>query len=289
MSHDPHSHHDPENSVELPTPTMWPILTAFAITLIFAGVVTDYYVSLIGFVITVIGGIGWFCDVFPHPKHEAVPFVPVEKRVKDVCRKGRTVSHLHPGEDGHREHIVVGAVHPYSAGVVGGLLGGIAMALVACVWGLISVGSIWFPVNLLAAGGLPELSLAALSNTPEGMATLTSFHFVGLIVALVIHITCAAMVGLLYTVLLPMLPAKLEWLWGGIVTPLIWTALIWATLRYVNPGLNAYIHWPAFIVSQIAFGLVCGYYVYRSANIAVQQSWPVSARLGVEAQHKNKE
>jgi hypothetical protein len=288
MSHDPHSHHDPENSVELPTPTMWPIITAFGITLMFAGIVTDYYVSLVGFILTVAGAIGWFTDVFPHPKHEPVPFVPVEKRVKEVCREGRTVSHLHPGEDGHREHVVVGAVHPYSAGIVGGLLGGIAMAVVASVWGLISTGSIWFAANLLAASGLPELSHAALAGE-AGMPTLTSFHFVGLIVALVIHVTTAAMVGLLYTVMLPMLPSKPEWLWGGLITPLIWTACIWASLRYVNPGLNEHINWLAFIVSQVAFGLVCGFYVYRSANVAVQQSWPISARLGVEAQHKNKE
>lgn len=287
MSPDPHSH-ESTDSVELPTPTMWPIITAFGLTLVFAGIVTDYYVSLVGFICALIGGIGWFTEVFPHPKHEAVAFVPVEKRVTEICREGRTVSLLHAGEDGHREHIVIGAVHPYSAGIVGGLLGGVAMAVVACVWGLISVGSIWFPVNLLAAAGLPELSSAAMAGE-AGMKMLTSFHFVGLIVALVIHVTSAAMVGLLYTVLLPMLPAKNEWLWGGIITPLIWTSALWATLRYVNPGLNAHINWIAFVASQIAFGLVCGFYVYRSANIAVQKSWPLAHRLGVEAQHRNSE
>jgi hypothetical protein len=265
---------------------MWPIITAFGLTLVFTGIVTDYYVSLFGFLVGLAGTIGWFTDVFPHPKHESVPYVPVEKRVKPICREGRTVSHLHPGEGGHREHVVMGPVHPYSAGVVGGLLGGIAMAALACAWGLLAKGSIWFPVNLLAASALPELSSAATEGD-AGMKLLTGFHFLGLVVALVIHVTCAALVGLLYTVLLPMLPAKKEWIWGGIVTPLIWTGLIAASLRFVNPALNANINWPIFILSQVAFGLICGFYVYRSANIAAQRAWPISARLGVEAQHKN--
>lgn len=287
MSHDPH--HQSDDSVELPTPTMWPIIAAFGLTLVFAGIVTDYYVSLFGFIIGLAGTIGWFTDVFPHPKHETVQFAPVERRVKPVCREGRTVSHLHPGEGGHREHIVMGPVHPYSAGVVGGLLGGIAMAVVACVWGLLSKGgTIWFPVNLLAAAGLPELSMAATPDAGEaGLKVLSSFHFIGLIVALVIHVTCSALVGLLYTVMLPMLAGKKEWLWGGIITPLIWTGLIAASLKFVNPALNHYINWPVFILSQIAFGLICGFYVFRSANIAGQRAWPMSARLGVEAQHKN--
>lgn len=280
MSHDPHSHSS-DDSVELPTPTAWPIITAFGLTLVFAGIVTDYYVSLIGFICGLAGTIGWFLDVFPHPKHEAVPFVPAEKRVKEICREGRTVSHLHPGEEGHREHVVIGAVHPYSAGIMGGLLGGVAMAIVACLYGILFMHGPWAPINLLAAAGVPSLSHA-------DAATLQSFSLIGLIVAIVIHVTCSAMVGLLYTVLLPMVPAKREWMWGGFITPLIWTGMIWASLRFINPALNAHINWPAFIVSQVAFGIVCGFYVYRSANIAVQKAWPISRRLGVEAQHKNK-
>jgi hypothetical protein len=275
---DPHAHND---AVDLPTPTAWPIITAFGLTLIFFGLVTNLFVSLIGFICALVGAIGWFTDVFPHPKHETVPYVPKDERPKAICREGREVTHLNPGEDGHREHIVFGAVHPYSAGVMGGLAGAVAMAIVACAWGLIFQDSIWLPINLLAAVGDPGLANAS-------MEVMKQFSFIGLIVATIVHLTTSIMVGLLYTVLLPMLPAKLEWLWGGIITPIIWFALIWSTIRFISPTFADHVHWIAFFVSQIVFGVVCGFIVYRSTNVATQQTWSVSRRLGVEAQRPNK-
>ncbi len=276
MSSDPH--HQSDNAVELPTPTAWPVISAFGITLLVAGLVTDPIVSFVGFLCGLAGAVGWFNDVFPHPKHEPFPIRPHDEWPKDVCRVGRTVTHLHVGEDHHREQLPT-AVHPYTAGFVGGLLGGTVMALVACAWGLLINGSVWYPINLLAAAGLPELSNASVE-------VLKSFSLAGLVVAIITHVTTSIMVGLLYTVLLPMLPAKRELFFGGIITPLIWTGLIWATLRFINPTLNARFEWLPFVISQIAFGLVCGYYVYRSTKVSTQQSWSVAARLGVEAQHR---
>jgi len=34
-----------------------------------------------------------------------------------------------------------------SAGVKGGLAGGVAMAVLACTYGLLKMGSIWYPIN----------------------------------------------------------------------------------------------------------------------------------------------
>ncbi len=152
------------------------------------------------------------------------------------------------------------------------------MAFVACLWGVVVDHSIWYPINLLAAAGPPEMSTAS-------EAVLKSFSLAGLIVAIVTHVTTSIMVGLLYTIILPMLPAKREWLFGGIITPLIWTGLIWASLRFINPMLNERIEWIPFVLSQVAFGMVCGYYVFHSIKVTTQQGWSVAARLGVEAQH----
>ena len=44
--------------------------------------------------------------------------------------------------------------------------------------------------------------------------------------------------GLLYAVILPMLPGR-HMLWGGLVAPLMWTGLLWAVLGIINPTLNA--------------------------------------------------
>ena len=41
--------------------------------------------------------------------------------------------------------------YPISAGIKGGIVGGIAMAVLACTYGLLHAGSIWYPINLLAA------------------------------------------------------------------------------------------------------------------------------------------
>ena len=48
-------------------------------------------------------------------------------------------------------------VHPYWTGLYGGMAGAVAMAVVAMLFGLIAQGSIWYPINLLAAGILPSL------------------------------------------------------------------------------------------------------------------------------------
>ena len=60
-------------------------------------------------------------------------------------------------------------------------------------------------------------------------------------------------------------------LFGGIVVPVLWTGLIWASLRIVNPILNARIDWPWFVASQLAFGIAAGLVVSRREKIATQQ------------------
>jgi len=259
--------------VELPAPTAWPIIAAFGLALVFTGVVTSLIISLVGFLVALFGAVGWFADVFPHPRHEAVE-VDAEGPAPIIPRPGR-VQHLKVGQAGHRVRVPV-EIHPYSAGVLGGLAGAVVMALLACLWGIFKYGSVWYPINVLASVGVPELAVA----TPEA---LRNFSMAGLIVGSISHITISILVGMLYTVLLPMLPAKFEWFWGGIVTPLIWSALIIASAGIIDPNLAAEIDWPWFIVCQVAFGMVGGFVVFKSAKIETMQSWPLAEKMGVEA------
>lgn len=271
MEEEPHQ-------IELPAPTSWPIISAFGLVLVFAGLVTSPVVSLVGLLTGLAGAVGWFRDVFPHPKHEFVELVPEAERASAIKRSQRKVEHMAFGEGGHRLRLPI-AVHPYLSGVKGGLAGGAVMAVMACLWGALRYDSIWYPVNLLAAAGVPSLALA-------GAETLREFSALGLLVGTVTHLSVSILIGLLYVVILPMLPARFEWFWGGIMTPIMWTAIVAASLRLVNPLLAQHVDWPWFIICQIAFGMVGGYVVFKSEKVETIQSLPLAAKLGVEAQHK---
>jgi hypothetical protein len=67
-----------------------------------------------------------------------------------------------------------------TAGIKGGIAGGVAMSIPAMLYGLIKYHSIWYAINLLAAGGF--VSWAGESN-----AFLAEFHLRGFLAALAIH------------------------------------------------------------------------------------------------------
>ena len=261
--------------IEVPAPTFWPFVTAFGLALLLAGLVTSLAVSVVGFVVVLRGAIGWFRDVLPMPKEELVQIRLVPTPEPIAPRPTRRVDHLQPGAEGHRVYIPI-KVHPYSAGLLGGIVGGVGMAIIACLYGLIAHGSLWYPVNLLAAAALPSLADA-------GPAELKAFHMAGFIVALISHGIISLLVGLLYAAILPMMPSRFTAFWGSFLAPVLWTALIASTLRLINPALNARIAWGWFIASQVAFGLITGYVVAHSKMVETAQSWPLAARAGVEA------
>src|SRR5262249_39264272 len=151
-------------------------------------------------------------------------------------------------------------IHPYSAGIKGGIVGGVVMAIVACTYGLAAYHSVWYPINLLAAAALPSMAHADLAH-------LQAFDLTAFIVALMSHAAISIFVGLLFAVLLPMLPSRRAAFWGSLAAPLIWSTLVWSTLRFVNPALDARIDWRWFIASQVVFGLAAGYIVHHSKTV----------------------
>ena len=263
----------PEN-LALPAPTAWPFVTAFGLTLLAAGLVTQAVISVVGLILAVRGAVGWFRDVLPVEQHELVRLRPLGQRARAIAPAPRAVAQLTPGVAGHRVRIPV-EIHPYSSGIKGGILGGVAMAIVACLYGVVAYRSIWYPINLLAAAAVPSLARADL-------AQLTAFNGTGFIVGLISHGVMSILVGLLFAVLLPMLPSRRAAFWGSLISPLLWSALIWATLRLINPALNARIDWIWFIASQIAFGMTTGYVVHHSKMVETMQTWPLAARAGIE-------
>jgi hypothetical protein len=254
--------HGSGENLELPAPTAAPLITALGITLLGAGLVTNAAVSVVGAALTLVGAVGWWRAVLPSPKVES--FLPLRRGIVptpqaiDVDRVQRPVA-----ISGNRLRLPI-EVPPISAGITGGIAGGIAMAAVAIAYGLVAERSPWYPINLLAAGGLPSMATA---STRE----LCAFNPTAFALALFGHAVISLLVGLVYVLILPMLPRR-HLLWGGLVAPLVWTGVIWAVLGIVNPVLNARIDWLWFVASQIAFGLVAGFVVARTPTVRTPQT-----------------
>jgi hypothetical protein len=266
--------HDEHARIDLPAPTPWPMVVALGITLAFAGLVTHAAVSVVGIALALIGAVGWWREVLPEEQVEVITLRPMELRARVVVPSSTAVERSSIGEGGHRTRVPI-EVQPYSAGVRGGIVGGIAMAVLALAYGLIVQRSLWYPINLLAAVAMPALAHASL-------AELRAFSLLALVIGTIVHGLVSVLVGLLYAVILPMLPRR-HMLWGGLIAPLLWTGLLWAVLGIVDPTLGARVDWPWFVVSQIAFGVAAGIVVARAHPLATMQSWPLAARAGVEA------
>lgn len=265
---------EPVESVELPAPTVWPFVTALGVAFGFAGLVTHAAVSAVGIVLALIGFVGWMREVFPRERTVTIPLRTPARRARPATTSRRSIEHLRLGQGAHRVRLPV-TIRPYSAGVKAGLAGGVAMAGVALLFGIVVQGSLWYPINLLAAAGMPSLATADL-------AELRAFNAAALAVGLIVHLVLSILVGLLYAVILPTLPRH-PILWAGFVVPLLWTALVWSTLGLVNPVLNQRIEWRWFIASQVAFGLVAGWLIARTEPIRTMQTWPLAARAGIES------
>src|SRR3974390_45103 len=62
--------------IEAPAPTSWPLVLAFGFTLLCAGLLPSASVSVLGAVLMVAGGVGWFREVFPREHEVVVPVIP---------------------------------------------------------------------------------------------------------------------------------------------------------------------------------------------------------------------
>ncbi len=262
-----------EEGIELPAPTSWPLLAAFGMTLGFAGLVTHPFVTITGVVCFFVSGFGWWREVLPRPHEEVVARVPPALRARPIEPSAAVAETLELGEAGHRMRLPT-HVFPLSAGLRGGLAGGLAMAVLAETFGLLAFGSLWYPVNLLAAAAMPSLAVA-------DTAVLVAFDGTGLVVAILIHLILSLLMGLLYAVLLPIFPSHPA-LAGGVVAPLLWTGLVATGLGVVDPALADRIEWQWFAASQVAFGLVAGFVIASMERIETLQSAPLAVRAGLE-------
>jgi hypothetical protein len=148
------------------------------------------------------------------------------------------------------------------AGIAGGLVGGVAMALPAVLWAAASGRGFWYPVNVLAGMVLPGPGL-------EG-ADLASFHADWFRASLASHTLLSITFGVVFALVALRLPAVPgPFAWGGLVLPLVWTGVSYGLMGVVNPVLQGRVDWAWFIVSQFVFGVVAAIVVHRSEMVHI--------------------
>jgi len=263
--------HPDRDEIEVPSPTAWPFILAAGSTLLFAGLVTYAPVSVLGGVLALAGCVGWFREVLPH-EHE----VPVAVAADDfrASTERRVVERFPVAADQLRVWLPV-QTYPVSAGVKGGLAGSVAMAVLACAYGLFKVGSIWYPINLLAASVYAQ-------SLKLGDAQLNSFHADSFAIALGLHVLVSTLVGVLYGAMLPMFSRR-PIILGGLIAPVLWSGLLYTILGLLNPMLASHIDWSWFFASQAAFGIVAGMIVMRQSRTTTQENLSFAIRAGIEA------
>ena len=171
--------------------------------------------------------------------------------------------------------VVLGAkgLQPVLAGVLGGLVGGAAMAVPAVLWAAASGYGFWYPINLLAGMVLP-----GPGNLER--VDLGSFHANWFLSASAIHAVLSISFGILFALVtprLPPIPGPIAW--GGLVLPLVWTGTSYGLMGVVNPELQDRVNWAWFIVSQFVFGVVDALVVLRSGMVPIPPAGPGPDRV----------
>jgi hypothetical protein len=259
------------NEIDVPAGTAWPLVLALGFALVFAGLLTSASVSVLGAVLAIAGCVGWFREVFPHEHEEVVPIVAEDI---SIATERKLVERLPVAPEQVRAWLPI-ETYPISAGVKGGLAGSVAMAILACLYGLLKTGSIWYPINLLAA------VVYAPSEVPS-VSQFNYFHPIIFLIAVVLHLVTSILVGLLYGAMLPMF-ARRPILLGGLIAPVLWSGLLYSIMGILNPVLGSHIDWVWFMASQVALGIVAGLVVVRQTRVPTHENLPFAVRAGIEA------
>ena len=152
-------------------------------------------------------------------------------------------------------------VYPYRAGIIGGFLGGVAMAVVAAATVPLIGRGFWFPLNLVAATVLRDLQNAS----PEVLGQFMPLAFV---VGVILHLFLSTVIGSLFALLLPTLPGP-AFVWSLITGPLLWVIVEFVVLPLANPIMSQYVNTLSFIIAHLAYSLVLGWWVIRYPKIPV--------------------
>ena len=242
------------------------MVLGLGITLIAAGLITNVAIAALGLLLSAMAAIGWFRNVLPHEHLEMV-----EVQLSAPADAGEPTEPVYVS---HRQAIER-PTYSFSSGVEAGVAGGVAMAAVATVFSWMKFHSLWYGINLLAAGSF-------IGWTDATDSFLSQFHFQGLLVALAIHAMVSVLVGLLYGAMLPIFPRK-SFLTAGLIAPILWTGLAYSMIKHVSPILSDRMDWGWFVASQVAYGLTAGWVIHLRVKVRSTefQALPFNRRAGL--------
>jgi hypothetical protein len=245
--------------VVMPRASIAPLMLSLGLAMLATGVVTSPAFLVVGGAIIVTGLGVWIGSLLPGRGHFYELLVPPSERAKSIKARPATVEHLQVGMPGYRLRLPT-EVHPISAGVRGGIVGGLVMPIPALAYGILSGHGLWYPVNLLAGMVLPGIGRLTVPELEQFRPSL-------LLLGIFIHAIMSTVLGLIYGVLLPTLPEIPRPIaWGGLMMPLLWTGVSFVVMGGVNPVLARGVDWPWFIASQFLFGVVAAVVVMRSGR-----------------------
>jgi hypothetical protein len=272
MTNEPHTT-PPGETVEMPRPTAIPLVLALGIAVLAAGIPLGAFFYVAGATV-LLAGLGlWLRELLPGRGHMHESLAEPALRPPPITPVTAAVERLEHGMPGYRLRLPQD-VHPTSAGVKGGIVGGLVMPVPAILWGLLSGHGIWYPVNLLAGMVVP-----GVGGMNDG--ALEQFHATLLVVGVVIHAVTSLVVGLIYGVLMPTLPTVPRQIaWGGLMMPIAWTAVSFLAMRVVDPSLPALVSWPWFVVSQFVFGITMPAVVLGAKRLSPVQAGMIGGAIG---------
>src|SRR5262245_29789798 len=134
MTSEPQATGQPErtapDAVEMPRPTVAPCVVAFGLTLVAAAVALGLAFLAVGAVVLVAGLGIWIANFLPGRGHVQESLPEAARRTQPAPGAPGGVEQLREGLPGYRFRLPV-KVHPISAGIKGGIIGGAVMPVPA--------------------------------------------------------------------------------------------------------------------------------------------------------------
>src|SRR5262249_40161170 len=122
------------DGIAMPQPAAAPMILAMGIAFMAAGIVFGIAMSLVGLAIFIAGLGAWISHLLPGRGH--VHEERAERRPETITATPNAVEQMRAGAPGYRMRLPL-EVRPTSAGIKGGMVGGLVMPLPALVWGVL--------------------------------------------------------------------------------------------------------------------------------------------------------